>query len=101
MVQNADEKGREREQERERKGDRCERGSGVAERVRQRTDGTMKEGEGHEEVEEIHREGLVVRGDNMRFLTSCKSESREAPRPVVAPFPLAKFPRELHLVCRF
>lgn len=35
---------------------------------------------------------LVVRGDNMRFLTSRKSDSREAPRPV-APFPLVKSSR--------
>lgn len=36
----------------------------------------IREREGREE--EIHWKGLVVRGDNMRFLTGCKSELRDA-----------------------
>jgi len=45
-------------------------------RVRRRTDGTIRERKGREE--EIHWKGLVVRGDNMRFLTGRKSELRDA-----------------------
>jgi len=88
-VQNASEES-ERARERER-----ERVIGVKEgqgwlgrtRVRQHTDGTIRE---REELGGGYTLGrLVVRGDNMRFLTGRKSDSREAPRPV-APFPLVK-----------
>lgn len=54
-------------------------GEGEGEGEATHTDGTTRESEGREE--EIHWQGLVVCGDNSRFLTGRKSESREAPRP--------------------
>lgn len=65
--------------------------------VRRRTDGTMREmARGGEE---IHREGLVVRGDNMLFLTGRKSEPTIA-TPRGAPLPFARSSRETHPVRR-
>lgn len=55
-------------------------------RVRRRTDGTIGVRKGWKE--EIHWEGLVVCGDNTRFLTGRKSELREPPHPATLLFHL-------------
>lgn len=74
-------------------GDRCERGLGVIrEEEGEATHRWGNKGEGGTRQEEIHWKGLVVCGDNTRFLTGRKSELREAPRPD-APFPLVKSSR--------